>query len=92
MVQRFEKRPDEMSNKDLMDYMNTVITTIEKTQKTLQQADDVPQVVINQQTNNQINIESEQLSRDSRERVMDFIKSYLENVSPVDIDENKEDQ
>lgn len=84
MVERFEKRPDEMSNKDLMDYMNTIMSTIEKTQKSVQQTGEAPQVVINQQTNNQINIESTELNRDSRERVMDFIKSYLENIESLD--------
>lgn len=30
MMERFEKRPEEFSHRDLIDYMNTVSTTIER--------------------------------------------------------------
>lgn len=78
MLTRFEKRPDEFSNSDLISYMNTLQTAIEKSSKSVNMVDESPAIVVN---NTQVNLGDTQdtLSRESREKVADFIKKVLEN-------------
>lgn len=77
--ERFDKRVDEFSNRDLLDYLSVTQTSIEKAQKGLNSVSDVPPIVFNQQ-NQQINIKVEDtLPRESRERVMDAITAILQN-------------
>lgn len=78
MLTRFEKRPDEFSNSDLISYMNTLQTAIEKSSKSVNMVDESPAIVVN---NTQVNLGDTQdtLSRESREKVADFIKKVIEN-------------
>lgn len=78
MLARFEKRPDEFSNSDLISYMNTLQTAIEKSSKSVNMVEESPAIVVN---NTQVNLGDTQdtLSRESREKVADFIKKVLEN-------------
>lgn len=81
MLDRFEKRPDEFSNQDLIAYMNTVQTAIEKATKSVNMVDEAPAIVVN--NNTQVNVDNSGgngLDRESRERVADFIKKVLENA------------
>ena len=89
MLERFEKRPDEMSNKDLIDFMNSINSAIEKNHKNIQTTDSVPQISINNQQNNQVNItiqDDSVLPRESRERVLDFIQNVLNTANNQEID------
>lgn len=83
MLERFEKRPDEMSNKDLIDFMNSINSAIEKNHKNIQNVDSVPQIAINNQQNNQVNItiQEDTLPRESREKVLDFIQNFLSSAN-----------
>jgi tRNA A37 threonylcarbamoyladenosine modification protein TsaB len=82
-MQRLENRPDEISNKDLITFMTTFLTTIEKTTQSLGTLDDTtPGLVINQQNNEvNINVGTQKLDRDSKERVVDAIKSLMSLIS-----------
>lgn len=88
MLDRFEKRPDEFSNQDLIAYMNTVQTAIEKATKSVNMVDEAPAIVVN--NNTQVNVDNGTgggLDRESRERVADFIKKVLENAQKKDYED-----
>jgi hypothetical protein len=84
-IERFEKRPYEISNKELLDYMKVVGDEIERSQQTLQQIDTSPMIQINQQNNSiNVNVGDESIDRDSKERVIDAVTQLLKAVrSPV---------
>ena len=80
--ERLNKRADQFSNKDLLDYMDKMSSAIEKAQKQIKDVDTVPAIQINQQNinignndNNAIN-----LSRESRQNVMDVVTTILKKM------------
>ena len=81
MGTRLDKRAGEFSNKDLLDYLKVIEDASRKTQ-----ADEVPIPTI--QNNTQININSSELSRESRENVINFVKKFLDSQN-MNIDEIK---
>lgn len=76
MVDRFEKYPDNFSNKDLLDYLQVTQGAIDKANKSLNMVEEVPQISLNQQNNVNINI-SQDMSRESREKVVDAVQAFL---------------
>lgn len=79
-IDRFERRPDQVSNKELLEYMNVVSNQIERAQKSVDSLKDVPAIHITNQRNElNINVGPE-LNRDSKERVMDVISVLLKQV------------
>ena len=83
IVERFEKRPDEFSNSDLVSYLQATQNALDRTVKAVNTIDETP-TILNQQ-NNQVNInmgDSETpLDRESRDRVVDAIESFLNRVN-----------
>ena len=79
MQERIIKRGDQFSNKDLLDYLNTINSSIDKTQKQIQEVDAIPVIQVNQQTNNIVVAES--LDRESRERITKAIQLIKERFS-----------
>lgn len=77
IVDQAEKRltrySDEFSNKDLIDFFKTFQTTLQNTDKTL---DNVPQISI---TQNQLNlsIEPPEFDQDSRQRILNAVRLLL---------------
>ena len=88
MANRLENKADEFSNKDLLDYFKIIQDTITKSGT----SPEVPQIQINQQ---QIKIEDNTLSRESRARVADAIQAILNGTGdqeqPIDVDYTKEE-
>jgi hypothetical protein len=84
-IERFEKRPYEISNKELLDYMKVVQEQIHNSSETLSKIDQSPAIQINQQNNSiNVNVEGEKIDRDSKERVIDAVTQLLKAVrSPV---------
>lgn len=97
---RFKCRPHEMSNKEVLDYMNAIQNQLERSQKVVDSIKDIPNVQINSQTNNiSINIDTketiEKLDRNSREKISYAISKILQqsinksedqsNLEPLDI-------
>lgn len=76
---RFEQRPGEFSNKEVIDYMNAVSNQIDRSKNTLSQIKDVNLTQVNNTVNVNIDNKETSLSRESRERVIDFIKDILKN-------------
>ena len=74
---RFEQRPGEMSNKEVIDYMNAVSNQIDRSKSTLSQIKDVNLTQVNNTVNVNIDNKETSLSRESREKVIDFIKDIL---------------
>lgn len=91
---RFATRPDEISNKELFDGLKVVQDLIERGQKQVSGAEEMPLIQFNQQTN-EVNIgsSSSNLSRDSRERVKSAVLGLLNNLTsqPSNIEETGEE-
>lgn len=92
-IERFEKRPYEISNKELLDYMKVVQEQIQSSQETLSKIDQTPAIQINQQNNSiNVNVGDNAIDRDSKERVIDAVTALLKAVrspaqqGPVTID------
>lgn len=84
-IERFEKRPYEISNKELLDYMKVVQEQIQNSQETLSNIDQSPAIQINQQNNSiNVNVGQNAIDRDSKERVIDAVTALLKAVrSPI---------
>jgi hypothetical protein len=101
-AKRIAERPDEISNKELMDGIRIVQDIIERGQKQVEGVDQTPLIQFNQQ-NTSINVGTEgtELNRESRERVKNAVLGLLGNLtakqSPettfieTTADDNKED-
>ena len=91
MVERFEKKPGEFSNKDLLDYLSAVRSAMDKSD-IIPENINIPVIQNNTQVN--LNIDSG-LNKESRERVADAVSSILaklkNNNSVIDITEEVEE-
>lgn len=76
---RLTKYSDEFSNKDLIDFFKTFQTTLQNTDKSM---DNIPQIQI---TQNQLNvsIEPPEFDQDSRQRILNAVRMLL-NQSETD--------
>lgn len=84
MERRFDRYPDEISNADLIKYMSTVQDAMDKNGKFVNAQEEAPVLNI---TNQSINISGEatpELSRESRARVADAIKQWLDRTSAIE--------
>lgn len=78
---RFTARPDEISNKELFDGLKTVQDLIERGQKQVASSPaDTPLIQFNQQ-NNEVNLGTSTLNRDSRERVKSAVMGLLASIA-----------
>ena len=78
--ERIRKRPDEMSHKDLLDYLNAFQASVDKSSKTLEaKIEETPPMTLNQ-TNQEINInigggKSVAIDDDARMRILDVVNA-----------------
>ena len=87
MIERFNKKPGEFSNKELLDYMSVVQSTIDRANKSIELVNQTPAIVINQQ-NNQVNIDnSPVLDRESRMRVVEAVKGIMNTLNLKNVPE-----
>ena len=83
IIERFEKYPDNFSSADLLNYLQVTQNAIDKANKNLSLVEDTPVIQVNH--NNQVNLNIiDSYDRDSKERVMEFIKSVLAQSNNVD--------
>lgn len=76
IIERFEKYPDNFSSADLLNYLQVTQNAIDKANKNLSLVEETPVIQVNH--NNQLNFNIiDSYDRDSRERVMEFVKSVL---------------
>ena len=79
-IKRFKEKPDMVSNKDLLDYMQVVAGQIERSQKYLDQINETPAIQIKNQKN-EVNVNiSSTLDRDSKEKVIEAVKALLKEA------------
>ena len=88
MIGRFEKRPGEFSNADLLNYMQVAQSAIDRANKSLNLVDETPAIQINQQN---IIMDKEILDKDSRDRVTDAVNAILNKINKMKNEEQKED-
>lgn len=94
-IERFEKRPDQVSNKEILEYMQVVSNQIDRSQKFIETLKDKPMIKINEK-HSEVNINiGTDLDRDSKERVIDAIQALLKQVQKpeteiVDVDLSEE--
>ena len=87
-ARRIAERPDEISNKELMDGIRIVQDIIERGQKQVEGVNQTPLIQFNQQ-NNSVNLgdTSTQLNKESRDRVKNAVLGLLSSLSkPVTSD------
>lgn len=88
MIERFEKRPGEFSNKDLLDYLQAVQNTLEKSTKALAQVDEVPHIMV--QNNTQVNISTlDKFDSESRDRIANALKTVISSIKKNDVIEGE---
>ena len=85
--ERVEKYPDQFSNIDLLKYVDTIQQTINKSNQTITSINQTPLIQLNQQ-NNIVQVSDDVLTRESREKIVNIVKQFLENSqkSPEIID------
>lgn len=74
MSKRLEKNQDTFSNKDLLDYLNSIQSILNKYDR---QEDKLPTIAI--QNNLVINQSAGELDKDSRDRITDVIRNILKD-------------
>lgn len=81
-VKRINERPDEISNKELMDGLKIVQDIIERGQRQVSETEPAPLIQVNQQTNS-VNIgnKAEGLNREARERVKNAVLGLLSGLT-----------
>lgn len=76
-IKRFEERPDQVSNRELLDYMQVVSAQIERSQKVVDSIHDKPMIKA-VQNNTEINVNlGTELDRDSKANVVSAIKGII---------------
>ena len=91
-LERFEKRPDQVSNKELLDYMNAVSNQIEKAQNFSKEtlSTEVGGIKIKQEkTEVNINV-APVLNRNEKDRVVDVISILLNQMKKPQSRDNDE--
>ena len=93
-VERFDKRSGEMSNKEIIDYMNAVSTHIDHSKGVVDTAKDINLTQVNNTVNVSMGDDFSSLSRSSRMKIFDFIEGILkkstDNDSAQTINENED--
>lgn len=86
MLERFEKRPDEFSDTDLLNYLTTLQNALDKTSKNLNLVDETPPIQLNQV--NVVNVNESKLSRESEKKVMQAADLLIKKLYNIDNNEN----
>ena len=86
--QRIAQRPDEISNKEMLDGMKVVQDLMEKNLKQAETIEEIPQLIQINQT--EVNVGSN-LNRDSRERVKNAVLGILDSINKVQVTPTESD-
>lgn len=76
---RIENRPEEFTNKELVDYMKTFSDLLDKNTSLID--DDLNTIQLNNASEVNINIGTEYLSRDSRQRISSVVSDILNSIN-----------
>lgn len=92
MTERVEKRADQFSNSDLLDYVKTIQGAIDVNTKNLAQVQEPPLIV--QHNNTQINVNvADTFDREAKARILAVVEATLANAqkSVIDIESTTTD-
>lgn len=90
-IERFEKHPEEFSNKDVLDYMQVITKSIETAQKAVSSIDNTAPIVLN---NININTNEDKLDEVSRLKILEAVNALLnytntdEDNQPLEVETN----
>lgn len=84
VAERVEKYPDQFSNADLLNYVNAVQQNISKSAQNVGTLNQTPLIQFNQQNN--ISVEGAELNRESREKIVDIVRQFLNSEKSVEIE------
>lgn len=89
-IRRVEKRPDEITNSEVLAYMKTVQESINNAQKNLESLNDKPMITLNQQNNNvTVNLGGDAASnRQSKEKIIEAVRGLLKLSEEIKQSEN----
>lgn len=86
--QRIAQRPDEISNKEMLDGMKVVQDLMEKNQRHNDSIEEIPQLIQINQT--EVNV-GNNLNRDSRERVKNAVLGLLDSINKTQQPANEQE-
>jgi len=96
---RLRKRPDELSTKDLIDYMNAFRGNIDKTQSYIDKVENNPTIQVNND-NKKVVVNINNLNRDASEEVLEVVntllgdekslEAFLNSITSADVSESDE--
>ena len=78
-MERFENNPDEVTNKELLDYMQVIQAQIEHNRKSMVEASAAPMIQLNNQEIN-VNVASG-LPKSSRDKVLAAIQAIIQSTA-----------
>lgn len=91
IVRRFENKPDNFSNEELIKYMQVTENAIDRASKNLNLVEETPPIQYNQ--NNQVNINIiDTLDRDSKDRVLEYVNNVLKMGKHPEVVEINEEE
>lgn len=82
ILDRIENSADDMSNRDLIDYVNTVQQSISKSAQNVANINQTPLIQFNQQ-NNVVNVGQGQFTRESRGKIIDIVQQLLQGTNDL---------
>ena len=83
MLERFEKRPGEFSNSDLINYMTVTQNAIDRANKSLNLVNETPAIQVNVSVDND---PVKSIDRESKERIMAAVSAILQKSKELDLD------
>lgn len=83
MLERFEKRPGEFSNSDLINYMTVTQNAIDRANKSLNLVNETPAIQVNVSVDND-SIKS--IDKESKERIMAAVNAILQKSKELNLD------
>ena len=82
-LKRVEERPDEINNKDLLNYASIAQNQIDKSMQIIKSINETPTIQLNQDNSVNINITQPELSRESRERILKAVEQIMNNKEDI---------
>lgn len=90
MIERVDKRADQFSNSDLLDYVKTIQGAIDTNTKNLSTVQEPPMIV--QQNNTQINVNvADSFDSDAKARILAAVQATLQQAKKPIIEEDSID-
>ena len=83
MLERFEKRPGEFSNSDLINYMTVTQNAIDRANKSLNLVNETPAIQVNVSVDND---PIKSIDKESKERIMAAVNAILQKSKELNLD------